>query len=76
MRGLRMNRIEKFQLQDQDGNIYTAVKITPKRKLRGSNELIEGLPTYQLSDGEHLNPHDDGFKAIHSGLVLKHLKNR
>ena len=71
-----MNRIERFQLQDQAGNLHSAVKITPKRKLRGSNELIEGLPTYQLSDGEHLDPHDDGFKTIHSGLVLKHLKNR
>jgi len=71
-----MNRIERFKLQDQVGNLHSAVKITPKRNLRGSNELIEGLPTYQLSDGEHLNPHDDGFKAIHSGMVLKHLKNR
>ena len=70
-----MSRIERFQLEDQDGNIHDAVKITPIRKVRGTNETMEGTPSFKLSTGEHLNPDGDGFKAIFSGHILKYPAN-
>ncbi len=69
----KMNRVEKFQLVDEEGNVHDAVKITPTRRIRGSNELITKLPSFKLATGERLNPDGDGFKALHSEMKFKHL---
>ena len=66
-----MTKFERFQLIDDKGTIHDAVKITPIRSIRGSNEKIEGLPTFELSTGEHLNVDGDVFTALHSGLLLR-----
>ena len=66
-----MAKIERFQLIDDKGAIHDAVKITPIRSIRGSNEKIEGLPTFQLSTGEHLKLDGDVFTVLRSGLLLR-----
>ena len=71
-----MTRLEAFKLVDDEGNLYDAVKITPTkttRTLDGVVKKMDKLPTYKLTTGEHLNPDGDGFKSLHTGLVLKRL---
>ena len=66
-----MAKIERFQLIDDKGTLHDAVKITPVRSIRGSNEKTEGLPTFQLLTGEQLNVDGDYFTALYSGLLLR-----
>ena len=66
-----MAKIERFQLIDNKGAIHDAVKITPIRSIRGSSEKLEGVPTFQLTTGEHLNVDGDVFTALYSGLLLR-----
>ena len=68
-----MSKIERFQLVDEEGIIHDAMKITPIERIRGSNELMMKLPSFQLATGEHINPSGDGFEAIFSGLKLARL---
>ena len=65
-----MNRIEKFQVIDESGDIHGAAKITPVHQERGSNDKRTGLPSYRLSTGEHLNTKDgENFEAIFSSAT-------
>lgn len=66
-----MAKIERFQFIDDQGTIHDAVKITPINSIRGSNEKIEGVPTFQLSTGEHLNVNGDVFTGLYPGLLLR-----
>ena len=65
----------RFQVTNDQGDVFIVFRISsriPATTMSSSRkETVEGLPTYQLEDGTHLNKIDDHtFKNIRTDEIL------